>query len=97
MKVVVKEENKDSLFAEPLTAMAALVTKEKEADFEHSKDYIKRGIKREIMLKLYGQTGMYEEIVLKSDPDVQKALELAKDDKEYSRIMSGQKTDNAKI
>ena len=97
LKVVVKEENKDSLFAEPLAAMATLITKEKEADFEHSKDYVKRGIKREIMLKLFGQTGMYEEIVLKSDPDVQKALELIKNDKEYSRIMSGQKTDNAKI
>ncbi len=97
MKEVVKEEKKEPLFNSSLESLAALVTTEKENDFDQAKDYIKRAIKREIIAKLYGQTGLYEEVVLKTDPDVQKAMQLIASDKEYTRIMSGDKTKKAEL
>lgn len=87
MKKVVEDEDKEELFEGSLDELTQLVTKEKETDFERSKEYIRRAIKRELMTKLYGQRGLYEEIILKTDPAVQKALELIRDDKEYTRVI----------
>jgi len=87
MRDVVRDENKEDLFAESLDRLESLVEKEKEADFVRSEDYIKRSIKREITTKLYGQRGLYEEIILKTDPTVQKAIEMLQDDQEYARII----------
>lgn len=90
LRKTIKETGEDSLFAKSIESVARLVAKEKENDFDKSKEYIKRAIKREIIAKLYGQTGLYEQMVLKTDPDVQAALNLIKNDKEYTRILSGQ-------
>lgn len=87
MKEVVAEEEKEDIFQVSLDQLADLVTKEKEADFERSKDYIKRSLRREVLAKLYGQRGLYEGIVLKADPVVQQALELIQNDKEYSNVI----------
>jgi len=90
LKQTIKESGEDSLFTGSIESLTKLVAKEKENDFDKSKDYIKRAIKREIIAKLYGQTGLYEQMVLKTDPDVQAALNLLQNDKEYTRILSGQ-------
>ncbi len=87
MRDVIKDENKEDLFTQSLDELEQLVEKEKDTDFERSKDYISRSIKREIMTKLYGQRGLYEEIILKTDPTVQQALEMIRNDKEYTRII----------
>lgn len=97
MKDVIKDENKEAEFAASLESMSAMVAREKEADFDHSRDYIKRAIRRDIISKLYGQTGLYEEVLLKSDPDVQKALQLLQDPKEYSKRMAGDKSKKAEL
>ncbi|MDD4050287.1 MAG: S41 family peptidase [candidate division Zixibacteria bacterium] len=97
MKEVIKDENKEQEFTTPLESMAAMVAKEKDADFERSKDYIKRAIKRDMISKLFGQTGLYEEVILKTDPDVQKALQLLQNNAEYSKLMSGDKTKKAEL
>ncbi len=87
MKDIVAEEEKENLFNESLAQLENLVTAEKDADFERSKNYIKRSIRREILTKIYGQRGLYEGIVLKSDPAVQKALELIMNDQEYTNVI----------
>jgi carboxyl-terminal processing protease len=97
MQDVVKDENKEELFSESLEQFAKLIEKEKEADFERSTDYIKRSIKREIMSKLYGQRGMYEEIILKTDPAVQKAIELMQDEEEYTKLIEEGRTQKAEL
>jgi len=90
MKDVVKDEEKEDLFSSSLDNLTNLVKQEKDHDFTRSKDYIKRAIKREVISKLFGQRGMYEEIVLKTDPAVIQAVDLIRNDKEYSSIISGQ-------
>jgi carboxyl-terminal processing protease len=89
MEEVVDEENKHDLFAESLDRLDDLVEREKDMDFDRSQDYIKRAIKRELMTKLYGQRGLYEEIIIKTDPIVKRALEVITNDKEYTGIIEG--------
>ena len=97
MKEVVEDEGKDSLFAGSLANLAALVEKEKDADFEKSKDYIRQSIKRELMAKLYGQRGLYEEIILKTDPAVRRAFDLMSNDSDYTQIIQKGLKDTAKL
>lgn len=97
MREVVKDENKEDLFSASLDNLTDLVEEEKEADFERSKDYIKRSIKREIMTKLYGQRGLYEEIILKTDPTVKEAYNLILNDKDYTRVIEEGHKDKAEL
>jgi len=91
MRDVVKDENKADMFNPTLDQLTGLIKKEKETDFERSKDYIKRAIKREVIAKLFGEQGMYQEIILKTDPAVKKAVELLKNEKEYTGLVTGEK------
>ena len=97
MKEVVKDEEKEVLFDASLITLTNLVGEEKEHDFERSTDYIKRSIRREVIAKLFGQTGMYEEIVLKTDSDVKAALDLILNDDEYKRVIESGGDDKAEL
>lgn len=92
MKEVVKDENKEEMFGASFDQMTKLIETEKDTDFERSKDYIRRSIKREIVTKLSGEQGLYRAVILKTDPAVQKALTLLQDEKEYSRLIAGEKS-----
>ncbi len=83
----VKEQQKEDLFQNEIENLKQLVEAEKEKDFENSRDWIERSIKREVIRKLYGEKGVYEEMVLKTDPYVRKALEILNQKKEYSKIL----------
>lgn len=87
IKEILKQENKDTLFNPAVLAFEEKIKKEKEADFVKSRDYIKRAIKREIVAKINGERGVYENIILKSDPGVVQALDLLKNKSEYSKIL----------
>jgi len=87
IKEIVEEENKDSLFSPVLSDFAERVEAEKEADYIRSLDYIKRALKREIVSKIAGERGVYEEVILKTDPSIKAAIELLNDTKEYSRVL----------
>jgi len=87
IKEIVKEENKDTLFNPAVVAFEDKIKKEKEADFVNSLDYIKRAIKREIVAKINGERGVYENIILKSDPGVVQALDLLRNKTGYSKIL----------
>lgn len=72
-----------SYFDQMRAAMAA----EKEKDFDASKEYIRRSIKREVLLKLYGQKGYYEQAIFKDDPFIKKAVEVLSGKGEYDKLL----------
>ncbi len=92
LKETIKDEKKSDLFSEDLDDIAQLIEKEKEADFDRSLDYIKDMIKREIVSAVAGERGVYEEIVLKTDKTVQKAVEILKNNGEYSKLLAAGQT-----
>jgi carboxyl-terminal processing protease len=81
----VSDAEKTELFEEDIEEIRALIEAEKERDFDKSNDYIRRSIKREIIRKQFGERGVYEELVLQTDPYVKKALEVLRKDDEYSK------------
>lgn len=84
----IADEDQRQLFKPTLDSLTALIEFEKSGDFDKSKDYIKQSIKREIVSSIAGERGIYEEVVLKTDPAVLKALEILKTPNEYSRLLS---------
>ncbi len=59
----------------------------KEKEFDNSLDYIKMGIKREIVSKLWGEEAVYEEFVIRSDKQVQRAVEILETPGEYEKFL----------
>lgn len=92
LKTEVKDEGREAMFEENLEALNKLVEKEKEDDFDESRDYIQRTIKREIVASIAGERGVYEQIVLKTDKTVAKAIEILTTPDKYSQLLAkGQK------
>jgi len=89
LKKHIENQEKSELFAQVLENMESLVKKEKEKDFDQSIDYIKKSIKRDILNNLYGERGYYEEIILKTDPHIQKAFEILTDKDRYKKNLKG--------
>ena len=92
MKDIVKKEKKDTLFDPAINEFQDQIKKEKEADFASSLDYIKRAIKREIVAKISGERGVYEQVILKSDPGILQAEQLLHNTQEYSKYLQGGQT-----
>ncbi len=91
MSKTIEEEQNPDLFAGVVDSLETLVQVEKRKDFDRSKDYIKRTIKREIVSAIAGQSGVYEEVVLRTDKGVQKAIEILQSN-DYARLITeGQK------
>ncbi len=88
MQKTVETEHKDSVYASAIANMEGLIEKEKSNDFDSSVDYVKRAIKREVVSSIAGERGVYEQIVLKTDKTLQKALDMLSKPKEYSRLVS---------
>ncbi|MFH2037055.1 MAG: S41 family peptidase [Candidatus Zixiibacteriota bacterium] len=88
MNQTVKDDNKEDIFGDALANFEQLIEKEKEADFEKSKDYIKKALKREIVSKIAGQRGVYEEVVLKTDKTVKAAIELLQNKDGYAKALT---------
>ncbi len=92
LRETVNEEESEELFAASLADLEALVEKEKSDDFEESKEYIKRSIKREILSSIVGQRGVYEWLILQTDKTILKAVEILNTPDMYSRMITeGQK------
>jgi carboxyl-terminal processing protease len=92
IKETVKKEGKDSLFDAAIEKFEDQIKKEKEADLANSIGYIKKAIKRELMAKKSGERGVYEEVILKKDPGILKALELLNNAEEYGRLLQAGQT-----
>ena len=84
---IVDDSQRD--FLQPaIDSLSSLIEFEKGKDFDKSLAYIKKAIKREIVSSIASERGVYEEIVLKTDDGVRKAVEILKDPKEYSRLLT---------
>ena len=59
------------------------------AAIDENIDFVKRGIKRDILTRLYGESSVYEHITLKTDPYVLKAVEILSTPEEYVSILGG--------
>jgi carboxyl-terminal processing protease len=82
------EKDKDS-FTPALSELKKVIQKSKENDFDNSLDYIKKAIKRDLLYSLYGEKAYYEEILLKTDPGVKKAVEILSNKTEYRKMLKG--------
>ena len=71
--------------------MEAVVEAEKEADFNRSTKYIKRAMKREIVSAVFGERGVYEHLLFKTDITLLKAKEILQQPGEYTRLMTNGK------
>ena len=89
LKKHIQDQEKSEVFAPVLKNMESLIETDKEKDFDQSLDYIKKSIKRDILTNLYGEKGYYEEIILKTDPAIQKAFEILTNKNEYKKILKG--------
>ncbi|MDH3890070.1 MAG: S41 family peptidase [candidate division Zixibacteria bacterium] len=87
LRETVAEEESEELFAGSLADMDKLVEQEKSEDFERSREYIKRSIKREILSSIVGQRGVYDELILKTDKTVLKAVEILSTPGQYSDMI----------
>lgn len=85
----IEKEEKSEMFSQSLTDLERLIEKDKEDDFQESIDYIKDSLKRDILNNLYGQKAWYEEILLKTDPYIQKAYRILTNEKEYKSLLKG--------
>jgi carboxyl-terminal processing protease len=85
----IEKEEKSDMFSQSLADLERLIEKDKEDDFQESIDYIKESLKRDILNNLYGQKAWYEEILLKTDPYIQKAYQILTNQKEYKSLLKG--------
>jgi carboxyl-terminal processing protease len=83
LKEQIEEQDKSEMFAQAVEGVGQLVEEEKADDFDESADYIKRSLKRDILNNLYGQKAYYEEVLLKTDPYIQKAYQILTNESEY--------------
>jgi carboxyl-terminal processing protease len=84
LQTTVTEEDSESIFAETIADLEGLIEEEKANDFDKSADYIKRALKREIARSVGGERAVYEEIVLRTDKVVQKAVEVLSKNSDYN-------------
>ena len=83
LKEQIEEQEKSEMFAGAVEGLEQLVEEDKADDFDESIDYIKRSLKRDMLNNLYGQKAYYEEVLLKTDPYIQKAYQILTDESEY--------------
>jgi len=88
LQETITEEDKEPLFENSLAQMEGLVEQEKSADFDRSEDYIRRAVKREIVSAVFGERGVYEQVLFKSDKTLHKAAEILSKPGEYARLIS---------
>jgi carboxyl-terminal processing protease len=89
LKSDMSRQNKLDMFSAEIENMEKLVEKDKEGDFDRSADYIKRSLKRDILNNLYGEKAYYEQVMLKTDPFIQKAHGILTNEKEYKKLLKG--------
>lgn len=75
-------------FSEEFVRIEQLLHTDKDDEFDRSLDYIKRGIKRDILTRLHGESAVYDQIVLQTDLYVKEAVEILVSPGEYASILS---------
>ena len=89
MKEIAKDQNALDLYAGKFDEIQKLIDAQKAKEFDENIDFIKRGIKRDILTRLYGESSVYENLVLQTDPYIKKALKLISAPEEYTSLLGG--------
>ena len=87
LEKIVEEGGKSEQFSEEFARIHELIEGDKEQEFFRNTDYIKRGIKRDMLSRLHGESAVYEQIVLETDPYVLRAVEILASPSEYAGIL----------
>jgi len=87
LKSDIAGQNKSEMFSKTMADMQQIIEKDKEDDFEESIDYIRKSLKRDVLNNLYGEKAFYEQVLLKTDPFIQKAFEILTNEKEYKKLL----------
>lgn len=85
----IKEDGKETLFSDALAQLQQMAAKDKEDDFEISRDYIRQALKRTIIRNKFGERGVYEEVILKEDPAIKEALQVLRSKEQYEKLLTG--------
>ena len=87
LEKAVKDANKTSEYAQIFDQLHNRIELDKQLQFEESLEYIKRSIKRDFLTKIYGEKAVYRQILLKTDPYVEKATSILTAPSEYAGIL----------
>lgn len=82
------EEDYDAETLASMKAVAARLESEKSKDFDKNREYIDFALEREMMRKLYGDSGAYE-VSLRADTQAQAAIDLLLDRDRYQSVLAG--------
>ena len=94
LRETVAEKDEKDIFKPTLDSLEQLVLLEKEDDFDISREYIERAIKREMLSAIAGQHGIYEELILKTDKTILQAVEILNTPGQYSEHITYGKTED---
>lgn len=89
LRKTTEQTSRADLFGKEFEHISSLIEEEKANELDADVDYIKQSIKRDILTRLYGESSVYEQLVLKKDPYVEKAVKLLSEPKEYASILEG--------
>ncbi len=87
LEATADSERKSAVLAKDLLSIRKAIEREKQHDFESSRDYIKQMLRREILHAKFGESGVYEQIITREDPVVLQALALVKDRGKYNSLL----------
>jgi len=88
LKEAIKGEGRSEAVNQKIRELGKLIESEKESDYRKSEAYIKSEIKENILTKLYGQNAKYEEVWLKDQPQIIKAIQILSHPEEYKTLLS---------
>jgi len=88
LRKLAESEEFDAATVAALDALTRRLEAEKDKDFDRHHDEVAYWIEREIMYKVHGTEGLYE-TTLRSDSQVQAAVDLLKDPAAYARALQG--------
>jgi len=89
LEKVAKDSKSDTQITAEIEQLRVAVEKDKDGEFNRSIDYLKRSLKRDILTRLYGESEVYRQVVLKADPYIKKAESILVSPKEYASILGG--------
>lgn len=81
-------EDRAEAYEEAIASLREIIENDKQTDFEKSRQYVERSIKREIVRAIAGERGVYEQSILKSDKLIKKAVEVLTSPQDYARLMT---------
>lgn len=82
-------EGKSKALTAEIESLRKAIAREKEQDFERSREFIRSALRREILYIKFGDSAVYEEIITKEDPAVQQAIDVLKNRGKYNSILKG--------